>query len=39
MIKNVSAQFQIFLIPNQMGPNIAAYKLNEKENVGLLPIF
>jgi hypothetical protein len=38
MIKKVKAQFQIFLIPNQIGPRIAAYKLNEKENVGLLPI-
>ena len=39
IIKNVRAQFQIFRIPNQIGPKIAAYKLNEKENVGLLPIF
>ena len=39
IIKNVNAQFQIFLIPNQIGPKIAAYRLNEYENVGLLPIF
>jgi hypothetical protein len=28
----------MFLIPNQIGPRIAAYRLNEKEKVGLLPI-
>ena len=33
------AQFQIFLIPNQIGPRIPAYKLNENEKEGLLPIF
>jgi hypothetical protein len=26
----------MFLIPNQIGPRIAAYRLNEKEKVGLL---
>ena len=39
IIKKANAQFHIFLIPNQIGPKIHAYKLNEKENEGLLPIF
>ena len=39
IIRNVNDQFQIFLIPNQIGPKIAAFRLNEKEKVGLLPIF
>ena len=38
-IKKAKVQFQIFLIPNQIGPRIPAYKLNENEKEGLLPIF
>ena len=39
IIRKAKAQFQIFLIPNQIGPRIPAYKLNENEKEGLLPIF